>query len=1172
MSRFVRAVIAVRLFIWVADAAAQAPTRVWETLVHNSADTFPGTGVLSIRPLADGSFVAVGEGRQGTRFSARHSLNGTEHSVATFGPERSGLYRVDDFGALVVGTETRNVTFDLEVRKRDGTTGAALWARSRVLDGPQHLDDRLEDVLFDPRGDVVVAGTASVSSSSGEANVWKLDGLTGRVLWGPVVVSSIRTSYDPVLLRCDRDGNVLVLATSAGPGLGRLLMTKLLSATGSPAAVTPDPGIEAGVVQDAVVGANGEVVVTTELNGAPAVLALSGWSGERLWGPVREVAFSEPRALAIDARGRVTMCATKSAAGGELSLFHYDGRTGDRLWGPVALSATSSTALLAVNAAGHVFTAATVSNAEFSTDIQTASFDEASGAIRWGPVVYDGPARQYDKAGALAVDPEGGILVGGVADTFKAVAFRYDGDTGAPLFAPRFVGRDRPESGESAWSGEVGPSGDLFVVSEWGTDDAAVTRFDGRSGRIIWGPTPLGLTRQYAAKLRLSPNGDVVVSGGGGAIVSLDSVTGAVRWTHSTTGSRVTWAIGAGGDVYAAFPGNDEIVVERIVGSTGASAWGPVGVPASVYEVSALGVNASGDFVISCEDLPTLTSLLAYKLDGATGALVWGPIDIPAFMFSGGQVLFDSSGDAVIATNSQILKLRGGNGDLLWGPVSAPGVTTYGFIGDLVLDASGDVIAAAPYATTFRLSGATGNVLWSAPAPGSLVRLSSSGSAFVLGGNIDDLLGSILVLSKLDAATGALAWTPVRLQVGRVPAALGVAGRDPLFAGTIRDGAGLAAYRYADGLTLLDETRTPDVATCGRPYSFPFAAANGTVPLSWALEAGSLPPGITLSPDGVLAGTTTQPGDYWFAVRIGDASGQSVVRDALLRVIPLSGAVAIAVSRQPACDGPDQVLSVAGSYDAYRWLPGGETTPTLIVRPAERTTYAVDAASGTCVSRGSVTVAPAVTLPPPFLVAPASWVSGAPGLTASCTPRAGSSYAWTIDNGSIDSGQGSDSVQITPAFAGRLHVEVVETDASGCMRPGVSRVVQIVSSAGGTLFYPLRPCRAVDSRVLDWPVDIGSSRGLVYLFGGLCEIPFGARALAANVTVTGSTGAGALRFVAGRRPPTPDLDLISFMPGQTRAVNTLIGLLGDSEGAVTFYAVGNGGRVHVIVDVTGYFR
>lgn len=215
---------------------------------------------------------------------------------------------------------------------------------------------------------------------------------------------------------------------------------------------------------------------------------------------------------------------------------------------------------------------------------------------------------------------------------------------------------------------------------------------------------------------------------------------------------------------------------------------------------------------------------------------------------------------------------------------------------------------------------------------------------------------------------------------------------------------------------------------------------------------------------------------------------------------------------------------------------------------------------------------PAVAPPPPSLIAPVSWLVGAPGLAASCSPRAGSSFAWSVDNGSVDSGQGSSSVLITPASAGSLRVAVVETDASGCIRPEASRDLQVVSFAGGTLFYPLPPCRVADTRTAGLPLGIGSSWGLVLAPPGTCEIPMGVRALAANVTVTGATGAGTLRVAAGSRPPVPDLDLVSFRPGQTRAVNTLIALPDTLGGEVTLYAVGEAGSVDVIVDVSGYFR
>ncbi len=40
--------------------------------------------------------------------------------------------------------------------------------------------------------------------------------------------------------------------------------------------------------------------------------------------------------------------------------------------------------------------------------------------------------------------------------------------------------------------------------------------------------------------------------------------------------------------------------------------------------------------------------------------------------------------------------------------------------------------------------------------------------------------------------------------------------------------------------------------------------------------AGTLPPGLTLSLDGVLRGTPTTPGRYTFAVIIADADGRAV--------------------------------------------------------------------------------------------------------------------------------------------------------------------------------------------------------------------------------------------------------------------------------------------------------
>jgi Putative Ig domain len=64
----------------------------------------------------------------------------------------------------------------------------------------------------------------------------------------------------------------------------------------------------------------------------------------------------------------------------------------------------------------------------------------------------------------------------------------------------------------------------------------------------------------------------------------------------------------------------------------------------------------------------------------------------------------------------------------------------------------------------------------------------------------------------------------------------------------------------------------PPAATLATPYSYTLTATGGTTPYAWSVNAGSLPPGITLSSDGVLSGTPTLAGSYPFTVNVIDAN------------------------------------------------------------------------------------------------------------------------------------------------------------------------------------------------------------------------------------------------------------------------------------------------------------
>jgi large repetitive protein len=68
---------------------------------------------------------------------------------------------------------------------------------------------------------------------------------------------------------------------------------------------------------------------------------------------------------------------------------------------------------------------------------------------------------------------------------------------------------------------------------------------------------------------------------------------------------------------------------------------------------------------------------------------------------------------------------------------------------------------------------------------------------------------------------------------------------------------------------------TTDLASgvIGTPYLVTFHASGGTSPYTFALNAGTLPPGCSLSSGGVLSGTPTTLGTFTFVLLVTDANG-----------------------------------------------------------------------------------------------------------------------------------------------------------------------------------------------------------------------------------------------------------------------------------------------------------
>ncbi len=144
-------------------------------------------------------------------------------------------------------------------------------------------------------------------------------------------------------------------------------------------------------------------------------------------------------------------------------------------------------------------------------------------------------------------------------------------------------------------------------------------------------------------------------------------------------------------------------------------------------------------------------------------------------------------------------------------------------------------------------------------------------------------------------------------------------------------------------------------------------------------------------------------------------------------------------------------------------------------------------------------------------------------------------------------------------------------DAAGTGRtpnPGVC----VPRATAATTFYPLTPCRVLDTRVgsgsLGGP-HLAPLAARSFPIAGVCGIPSSAVSITANLTVTNVTAAGEL-VVYPADVAEPGTSSISFRVGKTRANNAIVYL---SATTTTFSVYNNClGTIDFVLDVNGYFQ
>ncbi len=88
--------------------------------------------------------------------------------------------------------------------------------------------------------------------------------------------------------------------------------------------------------------------------------------------------------------------------------------------------------------------------------------------------------------------------------------------------------------------------------------------------------------------------------------------------------------------------------------------------------------------------------------------------------------------------------------------------------------------------------------------------------------------------------------------------------------------------RIEPGEALVVRTLALPEATLGEAYNAALASAGGARPHRWRLRDGTVPPGLTLEPDGRLVGTPSAEGSFSFRAEVADARGTTADRALVL--------------------------------------------------------------------------------------------------------------------------------------------------------------------------------------------------------------------------------------------------------------------------------------------------
>jgi gliding motility-associated-like protein len=181
----------------------------------------------------------------------------------------------------------------------------------------------------------------------------------------------------------------------------------------------------------------------------------------------------------------------------------------------------------------------------------------------------------------------------------------------------------------------------------------------------------------------------------------------------------------------------------------------------------------------------------------------------------------------------------------------------------------------------------------------------------------------------------------------------------------------------------------------------------------------------------------------------------------------------ITSTKDTICVGDAVTLNAPAGGTSYTWSPGFQNTPSITVSPNVTTTYTVSV-EGYCGKKQTRSKTIVVNPLPAPNIAPNSTVGCKGGTsTYTVTATSGSTYAWTVAGGTITSGQGTNTLNVTWGVGATGSIKITQTNKSCAGKDSIMNIS--LTNAPTNNFSYTSPVCAGSPVLLHPTIPVGSA-------------------------------------------------------------------------------------------------